>query len=121
MLILVYSALPPPMSLASLACSVLIRSLFAGLCAFVLPLSVLAADACHGSRDLVVVGHMDDDLLFMNPDLSSNIQAGACMQVLYLTASERKGGLEYMYSREQGYARPMPIWLVRSMSGSKPA
>lgn len=102
MLILVYSALPTPMSLASLACSVLIRSLFAGLCAFVLPLSVLAADACHGSRDLVVVGHMDDDLLFMNPDLSSNIQAGACMQVLYLTASERKGGLEYMYSREQG-------------------
>ena len=76
--------------------------LLGGLCALLLSFSAQAADACHGSRDLVVVGHMDDDLLFMNPDLSSNIQAGGCMQVLYLTASERKGGLEYMYSREQG-------------------
>ncbi|MDH4868267.1 PIG-L family deacetylase [Alcaligenes nematophilus] len=76
--------------------------LLGALCALLLSFSAQAADACHGSRDLVVVGHMDDDLLFMNPDLSSNIQAGGCMQVLYLTASERKGGLEYMYSREQG-------------------
>lgn len=76
--------------------------LLGGLCALLLSFSAQAADACHGSQDLVVVGHMDDDLLFMNPDLSSNIQAGGCMQVLYLTASERKGGLEYMYSREQG-------------------
>ncbi|WP_369326717.1 PIG-L family deacetylase [Alcaligenes nematophilus] len=76
--------------------------LLGGLCALLLSFSAQAADACYGSRDLVVVGHMDDDLLFMNPDLSSNIQAGGCMQVLYLTASERKGGLEYMYSREQG-------------------
>lgn len=76
--------------------------LLGGLCALLLSFSAQAADACHGSRDLVVVGHMDDDLLFMNPDLSSNIQAGGCMQVLYLTASERKSGLEYMYSREQG-------------------
>ncbi|MCX5463033.1 PIG-L family deacetylase [Alcaligenes parafaecalis] len=90
------------MPLASLALTTLKRILLGGLCALLLPLSAHAADACHGSRDLVVVGHMDDDLLFMNPDLSSNIQAGACMQVLYLTASERKGGLEYMYSREQG-------------------
>ncbi|QFY77758.1 PIG-L family deacetylase [Alcaligenes faecalis] len=90
------------MSLALSAGPFLKRILLGGLCAVLLPLSAQAADACHGSRDLVVVGHMDDDLLFMNPDLSSNIQAGACMQVLYLTASERKGGLEYMYSREQG-------------------
>ncbi|WP_081251525.1 PIG-L family deacetylase [Alcaligenes faecalis] len=90
------------MPLACLTGSFLKHTLLGGLCALLLPLSAQATDACHGSRDLVVVGHMDDDLLFMNPDLSSNIQAGACMQVLYLTASERKGGLEYMYSREQG-------------------
>ncbi|MEN5251181.1 PIG-L family deacetylase [Alcaligenes aquatilis] len=90
------------MSLACLAGPFLKRILLGGLCALLWPLSTQAADACHGSRDLVVVGHMDDDLLFMNPDLSSSIQAGACMQVLYLTASERKGGLEYMYRREQG-------------------
>ncbi|ASR89449.1 PIG-L family deacetylase [Alcaligenes faecalis] len=88
------------MSLACLAGPFLKRILLGGLCALLWPLSTQAADACHGSRDLVVVGHMDDDLLFMNPDLSNSIQAGACMQVLYLTASERKGGLEYMYRRE---------------------
>lgn len=90
------------MSLAYLAGLFLKRILLGGLSALLLPFSAQATDACHGSRDLVVVGHMDDDLLFMNPDLSHSIQAGACMQVLYLTASERKGGLEYMYSREQG-------------------
>ena len=91
------------MPAALLACATLKRILFIGLCALLLPLPALAAaDACQGSRDLVVVGHMDDDLLFMNPDLLSAIQAGSCMQVLYLTASERKGGLEYMYSRERG-------------------
>ena len=102
-LILVYPRSLPPMPAASLACATVKRLLLAGLCALLLPLSALAAsDSCHGGRDLVVVGHMDDDLLFMNPDLLNTIQSGACMQVLYLTASERKGGLDYMYSRERG-------------------
>lgn len=90
------------MSFASLARPLLKHILLGGLCALLLPLPTLAADNCHGSRDLVVVGHTDDDLLFMNPDLLSTIRSGACLQVLYMTASERKGGLEYMYGRERG-------------------
>ena len=101
-LILVYPRSHPPMPVASLACATLKRILLGGLCALLLPLPALAADTCHGSRDLVVVGHTDDDLLFMNPDLLSTIQSGGCIQVLYLTASERKGGLDYMYGRERG-------------------
>lgn len=74
-----------------------------GLAALTLPFSSLAASPdCHAIRDLAFVAHMDDDLLFMNPDLSNAIQAGGCLQVVYLTASERKGGLDYMYSRERG-------------------
>lgn len=52
-------------------------------------------------RDLAIVAHMDDDLLFMNPDLQNAIQAGACLTVLYLTASERDEGASYMLERER--------------------
>lgn len=79
------------------------RTPLLGLAALLLPLSVqAAAPDCHAIRDLAFVGHMDDDLLFMNPDLANAIQAGGCVQVVYLTASERKDGLDYMYSRERG-------------------
>ncbi|MEQ4619423.1 MAG: PIG-L family deacetylase [Corticimicrobacter sp.] len=64
---------------------------------------------CHGIRDLVVVAHMDDDLLFMNPDIDATLAAGGCVRTLYMTASERNDGAPYMRSRESGvraaYAR----------------
>ncbi|HYG45800.1 MAG TPA: PIG-L family deacetylase, partial [Bordetella sp.] len=43
---------------------------------------------CHGIKDLAFVAHLDDDLLFMNPDIAANIGAGGCVQVVYLTASD---------------------------------
>ncbi|MGB3290495.1 MAG: PIG-L family deacetylase, partial [Burkholderiaceae bacterium] len=57
---------------------------------------------CNGIRDLVFVPHQDDDLLFMNPDIESAIAAGGCVQVVYLTASERGEGEPYMLGRERG-------------------
>jgi len=57
---------------------------------------------CHGIKDLAFVAHMDDDLLFMNPDLVSNIEAGGCVQVVYLTASDAGEGEGYMLGRERG-------------------
>jgi len=64
---------------------------------------------CHGIRDLAVVAHMDDDLLFMNPDIADTLDAGGCLQVVYLTASDRGEGAPYMLGRERGiraaYAR----------------
>ncbi|OZI64749.1 PIG-L family deacetylase [Bordetella genomosp. 4] len=57
---------------------------------------------CHGVKDLTFVAHLDDDLLFMNPDIASNIQAGACVQVVYLTASDAGEGEGYMLGRERG-------------------
>ncbi len=65
--------------------------------------------SCHGIRDLVFVAHMDDDLLFMNPDIADTLDAGGCLQVVYLTASDRGEGAPYMLGRERGiqaaYAR----------------
>lgn len=57
---------------------------------------------CHGVKDLTFVAHLDDDLLFMNPDIASNIQADACVQVVYLTASDAGEGEGYMLGRERG-------------------
>src|SRR3546814_11271638 len=38
----------------------------------------------------------------MNPDFESAIDAGGCVQVVYLTASERGEGEPYMLGRERG-------------------
>lgn len=57
---------------------------------------------CAGIKDLVVVAHQDDDLLFMNPDIADAIRAGGCVRVVYLTAAERNAGDGYMLSRERG-------------------
>lgn len=57
---------------------------------------------CHGIKDLAFVAHLDDDLLFMNPDIASNIEAGGCVRVVYLTASDAGEGEGYMLGRERG-------------------
>jgi len=57
---------------------------------------------CHGIKDLAFVAHLDDDLLFMNPDIASNIEAGGCVRVVYLTASDAGEGESYMLGRERG-------------------
>ncbi|CZZ98339.1 lipoprotein [Bordetella trematum] len=75
------------------------------------------APDCHGIRDLVFVAHLDDDLLFMNPDVNANIEAGGCVRVVYLTASDAGEGEAYMLGRERGVrqayafmARQPDIW-----------
>ena len=74
--------------------------------------------------------HQDDDLLFMNPDVASDIQAGYDVWVVYLTAGDIPfrpnklyGGLEYSYLRLQGlraaYARAAGVpsdWVHEELS-----
>lgn len=67
-----------------------------------LPSAPPAEPPCSGIRDLAFVAHLDDDLLFMNPDLMANIEAGGCMRVVYLTASDAGEGEGYMLGRERG-------------------
>jgi len=57
---------------------------------------------CHGIKDIAFAAHLDDDLLFMNPDIAADIGAGGCVRVVYLTASERGEGEGYMLGRERG-------------------
>ncbi|HEY9279811.1 MAG TPA: PIG-L family deacetylase, partial [Eoetvoesiella sp.] len=67
--------------------------------------AVIAAPSlaeCNGMKDLVFVAHQDDDLLFMNPDIETTIDAGGCVRTVYLTAAERGEGVPYMLGRARG-------------------
>jgi LmbE family N-acetylglucosaminyl deacetylase len=44
--------------------------------------------AAHQVKDLFVVAHEDDDLLFMNPDVLNSIGAGHSVRTIYLTAGD---------------------------------
>jgi len=68
-------------------------------------LLALAAAACGDdialsrAHDLVIVAHQDDDLLFMQPDLSDTIQRGDPTTIVYVTAGDGGVGLDYAKSR----------------------
>jgi len=55
-----------------------------------------------------VVAHEDDDILFMNPDLSASVSAGTGVVTVYVTAGEANGSLtgdsrtNYAAQREEG-------------------
>lgn len=51
---------------------------------------------------LVSVAHQDDDLLFINPALAGDYDAGACLRVVYLTAGDAGRTDDYVRSRENG-------------------
>ncbi|MBL8122460.1 PIG-L family deacetylase [Candidatus Saccharibacteria bacterium] len=65
-------------------------------------LTDLPKGSCSAGTVLQVVAHPDDDLLFMNPDLSSAIEAGLCVRTLYLTAGDNGGGAYYWLGRQLG-------------------
>ena len=48
---------------------------------------VYADPNCSASKTLNVVAHTDDDLLFINPDIQDDIDAGKCVQTLYITGA----------------------------------
>lgn len=57
---------------------------------------------CTGRTVMQFVAHQDDDLLFMNPDMTKSLTAGDCVRTVYLTAGNAAAGTEYMKQREDG-------------------
>ncbi len=49
-----------------------------------------------------IVAHIDDDLLFQNPDIINAIAAGGAHTTVFLTAGDAGGDLAYMEAREDG-------------------
>ena len=56
--------------------------------------------ASHGV--IQIVAHQDDDLLFMNPDIMSDLRAGKHVTTVYLTAGDADLGENYWRGREAG-------------------
>lgn len=58
------------------------------------------------SRTLAFAAHEDDDTIFSNPDLMRDMDNGACVRIVFVTAGEagRTGldGIYYMLGREAG-------------------
>jgi LmbE family N-acetylglucosaminyl deacetylase len=73
----------------------------AGAFAALLLAPALASAACTGGS-LYVVAHADDTILFQSPDILHEIEAGACVQTVVVTAGDNGSGEAYWTSREFG-------------------
>ena len=62
----------------------------------------LMGTSCSGPTIMNVVAHQDDDILFMNPDILHELQAGDCVRTAYLTAGNDGQGRLYWISRQLG-------------------
>jgi LmbE family N-acetylglucosaminyl deacetylase len=58
--------------------------------------------SCAVPTIMNIVAHQDDDLLFMNPDLLHDMQAGHCIRTIYITAGDAGHDSFYWLSRERG-------------------
>lgn len=56
----------------------------------------------HDARNLYIVPHPDDDLLFMNPDILENIKDGHSVAIIYITAGDKRKSYRYWLNRENG-------------------
>ncbi|HSK25569.1 MAG TPA: PIG-L family deacetylase, partial [Jiangellales bacterium] len=97
-----------PRAVTLLAVLVLLAVVPAGLVPAALA-PAAAETACPAGATLVVVAHPDDDLLFLEPDVTGDLQAGRCVRTVYLTTGDAGNGVGYWSGREAGvqaaYAR----------------
>lgn len=57
---------------------------------------------CPSQTIMQIVAHEDDDLLFMNPDLSHALKSGNCVRTVYVTAGDAGSNQLYWLSRQHG-------------------
>ena len=86
--------------LALLAVLALVAAVFSGVSAA--PAQAASADSCARNRSLDLPAHQDDDLLFMNPAIQQDIDAGRCVLTAYFTSGDAGQGSTYWQERESG-------------------
>jgi len=62
----------------------------------------LTVATCDTKTIMNLVAHEDDDILFMNPDLYHDIQAGNCIRSVFITAGDAGGDAPYWLGRQRG-------------------
>ena len=77
------------------------------------PTAPPALPGCEKGSVMNIVAHEDDDILFMNPAIQQQLDAGMCMQTIYLTAGDAGLGSAYWTERELG-----PDAAYATMAGS---
>lgn len=65
------------------------------------PSGATADPGCAGTS-MYVVAHQDDTLLFTNPALLHDVQAGLCVRTVFVTAGDANQGEVYWAGREDG-------------------
>ena len=65
-------------------------------------LSDLTNTVCSVPTVMNIVAHQDDDLLFMNPQVIKDIDAGYCVRSVYITAGNDGEQSPYWIGREEG-------------------
>lgn len=81
---------------AGLFVSSLVGSLFA------VQRPVLSVASCHNGKNMNIVAHQDDDILFLSPDLLDSIDEGDCVRTVYVTAGNDGRTASYWTKREDG-------------------
>ncbi len=76
----------------------------------VMPIHASANTAdCSLGTLVMVVAHLDDDLLFVNPGISGKLKAGWCVTTVHLIGGANGANFDYVKLREKGtrlaYAR----------------
>jgi LmbE family N-acetylglucosaminyl deacetylase len=66
---------------------------------------------CNVPSVMNIMAHQDDDLLFSNPDLLHDIQAGHCIRTIYITAGDSGRDSFYWLGREKGSEAAYSIML----------
>ena len=65
------------------------------------PTSLLNPGAnCHGRSLVTVVAHMDDDLFFVDPAISTAARAGACVTTVFVIGGSSGAGFDHVPTRE---------------------
>lgn len=77
-------------------------------------MSLLASGAnCQGKSLVTVVGHMDDDLFFVDPGISKFARQGSCVTTVFVIGGSSGAGFDYVPVRESAskaaYARMLGV------------
>jgi LmbE family N-acetylglucosaminyl deacetylase len=89
-------------AVALLAAALTVVGLLAGMWPGRTPAALAASPSCPLGSSMYTAAHEDDTILFMNPDLFHDIQAGRCVLTVFLTAGDAGAGESYWSSRERG-------------------
>lgn len=76
--------------------------LFVAGSTFIASPTVYADPDCSAGKTLTIVAHPDDDLLFVNPKIQQDIDAGKCVETIFVTAGAPAGNTSHMLQREEG-------------------